>query len=623
MFRTVPTESRMNTALVQMVATSNSPNGPAMAPADGDMRAVSESGTFHQALSDSVQPETGDAASGIAGPAESPARSEGPPADADRDAGRDAEREGPAPAAADCEGAQVAPSAEKGNAPAELSAAGAPSAAEDGSDEELTCAGEKANATAGCEEGPTGGQVQIALAGEKMLATVATAAAAETETAPAAEKDDAPAAEKDDAAAATVADGKDGKRVAGKAGVKSLPADVIPARRPRAEGEAQPPEKPGTVRPSGNESEAGGEAARPDEKQGTADERKPGAVKEKPRAPLTPSQKTRVAATAGAVSGTRKAAPKVVSATARPTATAAATAADAVSSAKPARSAADKDSSGDARGADNPHNVHKARNARNTRDARNVRQVAPQRATAGRKNDVEVQEAADTDARSGQAQRPERGDAAGKVTRIDQATTASRGAAPAGGRVSGRPQATLATTFASQVQDATASESAPRAGGNAAASPPGTRAVMAQMEQVAFVQRVVRQARLVSQGRGAQEIRVELRPPELGSVRLTLSLENDQLQARVQVESNAAQEALERMAPRLRETLAGDGLELEKFDVDLRNSGGRQDRPDAHGTRGGGGQGPGRGFARAEEPQLAGAHLWRRPVAAGRMDYTA
>jgi len=588
----------MNTALLQEVTTNSSPNRPAMAPASDDMPAVSENGTFDEVLSDFVQPETSGAAVETPDPAGGASR----PDDRRPDAGPDAALEDPA--AADCEGAQTAPSKEKGGAPTEASATGERAADEKGPDEASPRDGGKANATAGPESAQADRDVQPAPAGQKALAIVAAAAGGETEA--------APAREKDKAVAAPLADGKVVSGVTGKAGAKSLPADVIPARQSPTKGQTRSPETvktPKAVRSSANnESDAKGETARLDETPSASSRGEPVAAEEPPRVRPRPAQKTHTAATAGTVSGIRKAAPEAAPAGARqavmPQATpvGVAPAAKSAKAVKSVKSAAGKDSSG---------------------GVRNVREAAPQPATATRENDAEAQDAADADGRSDRADGPRGGDLAGKVTRIGQATTASRAGARTGGRVSGRPRATFATTFASQVQGATAPEAAPRTGGNAAASQVGTRTVIAQIEQVAFVQRAVEQARLVSQGRGVQELRVELRPPELGSVRLILSLENDQLQARVQVESNAAQEALERLAPRLRETLAGEGLELEKFEVNLRNSGHQQDRPDAHETRGGGARGLGRAFAETDEPEPAGTRPWRRPVPAGRMDYTA
>ena len=86
-----------------------------------------------------------------------------------------------------------------------------------------------------------------------------------------------------------------------------------------------------------------------------------------------------------------------------------------------------------------------------------------------------------------------------------------------------------------------------------------------------FVESVLRQARLLTRPDGSRELRIHLRPPELGSVLLRLTLRNDRLDARLQVETPATRAAMESLFARIKESLAGDGIDLQRFDVGLRH----------------------------------------------------
>ncbi len=65
-----------------------------------------------------------------------------------------------------------------------------------------------------------------------------------------------------------------------------------------------------------------------------------------------------------------------------------------------------------------------------------------------------------------------------------------------------------------------------------------------------------------------KQVTIHLDPPELGSLELKLQVKDDQqTQVQVQVQNPQVKEALESSAHRLREMLAGQGLELSEFDV--------------------------------------------------------
>jgi flagellar hook-length control protein FliK len=77
------------------------------------------------------------------------------------------------------------------------------------------------------------------------------------------------------------------------------------------------------------------------------------------------------------------------------------------------------------------------------------------------------------------------------------------------------------------------------------------------------------------------EIRLRLSPPELGSLRLDVRVQDGALVARLQTETDAARTAIIDNLPALRDRLADQGVRIERFDVDLmqRQPGGMPDQP--------------------------------------------
>ena len=64
---------------------------------------------------------------------------------------------------------------------------------------------------------------------------------------------------------------------------------------------------------------------------------------------------------------------------------------------------------------------------------------------------------------------------------------------------------------------------------------------------------------------GEKEIQLRLDPPELGSLRLGLVMDGDQLQVTVQASSELSRKALEEALPDLRRLLEGDGVQVGEF----------------------------------------------------------
>jgi flagellar hook-length control protein FliK len=79
-----------------------------------------------------------------------------------------------------------------------------------------------------------------------------------------------------------------------------------------------------------------------------------------------------------------------------------------------------------------------------------------------------------------------------------------------------------------------------------------------------FIQR----ARLFMQG-GKSTIRLQLNPPELGSLKLEFTVEDDVLSAKIFVERSSVKDIIEKDIPRLRELIANTEVDVGKFDVFL------------------------------------------------------
>ena len=112
--------------------------------------------------------------------------------------------------------------------------------------------------------------------------------------------------------------------------------------------------------------------------------------------------------------------------------------------------------------------------------------------------------------------------------------------------------------------------------GQAPAAPAAARAPIADTQ---VLDQMVRGASMmVSQGRS--EIRVHLHPPELGSVRLHLvSDRNNVVDARIVTERDDVRQLVERNLTQLRDALAGSGIDVGTFDVSTRNPGNAWDSP--------------------------------------------
>jgi flagellar hook-length control protein FliK len=95
---------------------------------------------------------------------------------------------------------------------------------------------------------------------------------------------------------------------------------------------------------------------------------------------------------------------------------------------------------------------------------------------------------------------------------------------------------------------------------------------MPTIDRARFVQRVEGAMKAAHQNDG--KIQVRLSPPDLGSVKIELAVQNGVLSAKLEAETPAARNLLLDSLPALRERLAQQDIRIEKFDVDVRDHGG-------------------------------------------------
>jgi flagellar hook-length control protein FliK len=93
------------------------------------------------------------------------------------------------------------------------------------------------------------------------------------------------------------------------------------------------------------------------------------------------------------------------------------------------------------------------------------------------------------------------------------------------------------------------------------------------VDRARFVQRVEGAMRAAHQRDG--KIQVRLSPPDLGSVKIELAVQNGVLSAKLEAETLAARNLLLDSLPALRERLAQQDIRVDKFDVDVRDDRGQ------------------------------------------------
>lgn len=82
---------------------------------------------------------------------------------------------------------------------------------------------------------------------------------------------------------------------------------------------------------------------------------------------------------------------------------------------------------------------------------------------------------------------------------------------------------------------------------------------------------IIKSAKLYMEG-GKSEIKMQLNPPELGSLKLEFSVDNDILETKITVERPAVKDIIEKDIPRLRELISGADIDVGKLDVSLKEN---------------------------------------------------
>jgi flagellar hook-length control protein FliK len=95
----------------------------------------------------------------------------------------------------------------------------------------------------------------------------------------------------------------------------------------------------------------------------------------------------------------------------------------------------------------------------------------------------------------------------------------------------------------------------------------GRSSPLTRHQEAKLVQRVLRGMEQLQDGGG--QVRLRLHPPELGSLQLTLRMEGSVMSASLDVENTVARDALLKNLPVLRERLAEQGMQIDRFDVQV------------------------------------------------------
>jgi flagellar hook-length control protein FliK len=106
-----------------------------------------------------------------------------------------------------------------------------------------------------------------------------------------------------------------------------------------------------------------------------------------------------------------------------------------------------------------------------------------------------------------------------------------------------------------------------------------TRTAPTEIDTARLLSRVAKAFNAAQERDG--EVRLRLSPPDLGSLRVEVRVQDGALVAHLHAETDSARTALIDNLPALRDRLADQGVRIERFDVDLmqRQPGGSPDQP--------------------------------------------
>ena len=159
----------------------------------------------------------------------------------------------------------------------------------------------------------------------------------------------------------------------------------------------------------------------------------------------------------------------------------------------------------------------------------------------------------------------QRGDGEGSVLReiqVDLSENASQPRADtAAGGETGRSDSAEAGTFATRMGTPPA---------DTASRPPTLAqagAALGRRLNADVGQNIVRQARIMLQESGKAEVRLIIRPPELGRVRIQLQMDNGHIAGRILVDNGSVREVVEQNLPALQRAFEEAGLEMGDLEV--------------------------------------------------------
>lgn len=92
-----------------------------------------------------------------------------------------------------------------------------------------------------------------------------------------------------------------------------------------------------------------------------------------------------------------------------------------------------------------------------------------------------------------------------------------------------------------------------------------------EQTQENIMEQIFQKIRLTTHG-DRSEIKLSLNPPELGSVRIHLTEENDEIEAKIFVENAEVKAAIENNAHHFRESIAASGIEINKLEVHIQSN---------------------------------------------------
>lgn len=146
------------------------------------------------------------------------------------------------------------------------------------------------------------------------------------------------------------------------------------------------------------------------------------------------------------------------------------------------------------------------------------------------------------------------------------------------GATDSSPRTTASSEAANLVESRTAAAQSQSAAGTGSGKGAGEA-----VDSARFVQRVANA--FAAMGQRSGPVRLKLYPPELGSLRMEITVKNGALSVKVEAETAVTKSLLLDNLPVLRERLAEQGIKVERFDVGFsdQQQGGPSERPDQGG----------------------------------------